>query len=135
MSTKKLGWLVGARDGKKLGSGWDSVNSIPILSQPGPFQTFAHDTQLFLYLPLKKLCDIQWKVYPFDLEWIYLLGGANSLPLSNWYIFIVFPLLCLKIEKCTFGAHFFYKPLEFILFHCFYLVNIGLYPNFTEYWA
>ena len=41
MSTKTLGWLVGARDGKKLGSGWDPVNSIPTLSQPGPFQTFA----------------------------------------------------------------------------------------------
>ena len=41
MSTKTLGWLVGARDGKKLGSGWDLVNSIPNLSQPGPFQTFA----------------------------------------------------------------------------------------------
>ena len=42
MSTKTLGWLVGARDGKKLGSGWDPVNSIPTLSQPGPFQSFAH---------------------------------------------------------------------------------------------
>ena len=41
MSTKTLGWLVGARDGKKLGSGWDPVNSIPTLSQPGPFQSFA----------------------------------------------------------------------------------------------
>ena len=41
MSTKMLGWLVGARDGKKLGSSWDPVNSIPTLSQPGPFQTFA----------------------------------------------------------------------------------------------
>ena len=41
MSTKTLGWLVGARDGKKLGSSWDLVNSIPTLSQPGPFQTFA----------------------------------------------------------------------------------------------
>ena len=41
MSTKTLGWLVGARDGKKLGSGWDPENSIPTLSQPGPFQTFA----------------------------------------------------------------------------------------------
>ena len=36
-----LGWLVLARDGKKLGPSWDSVNSIPTLSQPGPFQTFA----------------------------------------------------------------------------------------------
>ena len=42
MSTKTLGWLVRARDGKKLGSGWDPVNSIPTLSQPGPFQSFAH---------------------------------------------------------------------------------------------
>ena len=41
MSTKTLGWLVGAGDGKKLGSCWDPVNSIPTLSQPGPFQTFA----------------------------------------------------------------------------------------------
>ena len=41
MSTKTLGWLVGARDGKKLGSGWDPVNFIPTLSQPGPFQSFA----------------------------------------------------------------------------------------------
>ena len=41
MSTKTLGWLVGARDGKKLGSSWDPVNSIPTLSQPGPFQSFA----------------------------------------------------------------------------------------------
>ena len=41
MSTKTLGWLVGARDGKKLGSSRDPVNSIPTLSQPGPFQTFA----------------------------------------------------------------------------------------------
>ena len=40
MSTETVGWLVGARDGKKLGSGWDPVNSIPTLSQPGPFQTF-----------------------------------------------------------------------------------------------
>ena len=46
MSTKTLGWLVGARDGKKLGSGWDPVNSIPTLSQPGPFQSFA---QFFLH--------------------------------------------------------------------------------------
>jgi hypothetical protein len=43
MSTKTLGWLVGARDGKKLGSCWDPVNSIPTLSQPGPFQTFARN--------------------------------------------------------------------------------------------
>ena len=41
MSTKTLEWLVGARDGKKLGSIWDPVNSIPTLSQQGPFQTFA----------------------------------------------------------------------------------------------
>ena len=41
MSTKTLGWLVGDRDGKKLGSGWDPKNSIPTLSQPGPFQAFA----------------------------------------------------------------------------------------------
>ena len=41
MSTKMLGWLVGARDGKKLGSSWDPVNSIPTLSQTGPFQSFA----------------------------------------------------------------------------------------------
>ena len=41
MSTKTLGWLIGARDGKKLGSGWDLENSIPTLSQPGLFQTFA----------------------------------------------------------------------------------------------
>ena len=44
MSTKMLGWLVEARDGKKLGSSWDPVNSIPTLSQPGPFQTFAAKT-------------------------------------------------------------------------------------------
>ena len=39
MSNKTLGWLVGARVGKKFGSSWDSLNSIPALSQPGPFQT------------------------------------------------------------------------------------------------
>ena len=43
MSTKTLGWLAGARDGKKLGSSWDPVNYIPTLSQPGPFQTFAQN--------------------------------------------------------------------------------------------
>ena len=41
MSTKTLGWLVGARDGKKFGSSLDPMNSIPTLSQPGLFQTFA----------------------------------------------------------------------------------------------
>ena len=41
MSTKTVGWLIGARDGQKLGSGWDPVYFIPTLSQPGPFQTFA----------------------------------------------------------------------------------------------
>ena len=35
MSTKTLGWLVRAKNGKKLGSGWDLVNSFPTLSQPG----------------------------------------------------------------------------------------------------
>ena len=38
MSTKTLGWLVGARDGKKLGSGWDPVNYIPT----GPVPNFCH---------------------------------------------------------------------------------------------
>ena len=37
MSTKTLGWLVGARDGKKLGSGWDPENSIPT----GPVPNFC----------------------------------------------------------------------------------------------
>ena len=41
MSTKTLGWSVGAMDGKKWGSGWDPLNYIPTLSQPGSFQTFA----------------------------------------------------------------------------------------------
>ena len=36
MTTKTLGWLVGARE-----SSWDPANSIPTLSQPGPFQSFA----------------------------------------------------------------------------------------------
>ena len=39
MSTKTLGWL--ARDGKKLGSIWDPVNSIQTLSQLGLFQTIV----------------------------------------------------------------------------------------------
>ena len=34
--TKMLGWLVGARDGKKLRSSWDPVNSIPT----EPFKLF-----------------------------------------------------------------------------------------------
>ena len=34
-------WLVRARDGKKLGLSWDPLTSIPTLSQPGMFQTFA----------------------------------------------------------------------------------------------
>ena len=42
MSTKMLGWLVQARDGKKLESGWDLANSIPTLSQLGQFQTFPN---------------------------------------------------------------------------------------------
>ena len=41
MSTVTLGWLVGARDGEKLGSGWDPVNSIPTLSPPGSFQSLG----------------------------------------------------------------------------------------------
>ena len=41
MSTKTLGWLVGVRDDKKMGSGGDLVNFIPTLSQPGSFQSFA----------------------------------------------------------------------------------------------
>ena len=47
MSTKNIGLLVGARDGKKLGSSWDPVNSTPSLSKPGPFQTFAYFFQVF----------------------------------------------------------------------------------------
>ena len=43
MSTKTLGMLVGARDGKKLGSSWDPVNFIQTLSKLGPFQTYAQD--------------------------------------------------------------------------------------------
>ena len=57
MSTKTLRWLVGARDGKKLGSGWDPVNSIPTLSQPGPFQTFAAWAAL---TGVKKLLSSLW---------------------------------------------------------------------------
>ena len=41
MSTEMLGWLDGARDGKKLGSIWYPVNSTPTLSQPDLFQNFA----------------------------------------------------------------------------------------------
>ena len=47
MSTKTLGWLVGARDGKKMRSHWDPVNSIPTLSQPGLFQSFAGEGEEF----------------------------------------------------------------------------------------
>ena len=36
ISNKMLGWLVGARDGKRLRSSWDPVNSIPT----GPFKLF-----------------------------------------------------------------------------------------------
>ena len=57
MSTKTLGWLVGARDGKKLGSGWDPVNSIPTLSQPGPFQSFAHNLEFGLFNQLLNLIE------------------------------------------------------------------------------
>ena len=49
MSTKTLGWLVRARDGKKLGSSWDSVKFIPTLSQPGPFQSFAETNYCLLF--------------------------------------------------------------------------------------
>ena len=44
MSTKTLRWLVRAREGKKLGSCWDPVNSIPTLSQPCLFQSFAEES-------------------------------------------------------------------------------------------
>ena len=37
MSTKTLGCFVGARDGKQLGFGWDTVNSIQTLSQPDTY--------------------------------------------------------------------------------------------------
>ena len=57
MSTQTLGWLVGARDCKKLGSGWDPVNSIPTLSQLGPSQTFVP----VLY-PKRKNTEIFMKV-------------------------------------------------------------------------
>ena len=62
MSTKTLGWLVGARDGKKLGYGWDPVNSIPTLSQPGPFQTFATDVQY------DRITDVQ---YDRNIDLVY----------------------------------------------------------------
>ena len=53
LSTKMLGLLVGERDCKKLGSGWDSVNSLPTLSQPGPFQNFAYraGTKISIFKP------------------------------------------------------------------------------------
>ena len=34
MSTKTLSWLVGARDGKKLGPGWDPATDLPMLTPP-----------------------------------------------------------------------------------------------------
>ena len=35
-----------ARDGKKLGLSWDPLTSVPTLSQPGLFQTFASQSNL-----------------------------------------------------------------------------------------
>ena len=63
MSTETLGWLVGARDGKKLGSSWDQVNYIPTLSQPGLFQTFP----VYALGPLKFIYNIfhkNWQNFP-----------------------------------------------------------------------
>ena len=71
MSTKKLGWLVGARDGKKLGSSWDPVNSIPTLYQPGPFQSFA-----FLGLSLALMSHDQ-----FQASYWSFLPSSPSPPL------------------------------------------------------
>ena len=55
MSTKTLGWLVRAKDGKKLGFGWDPVNSIPTLSQSDLFQTFLLKSQKPNILEIKLL--------------------------------------------------------------------------------
>ena len=68
MSTKTLEWLVGARDGKKLGSGWDPENSIPTLFQPGQFQTFA------LYW-FKFFCNIGGGWFNFAYWWSCIREG------------------------------------------------------------
>ena len=67
MSTKTLGWLVGARDGKKLGTLWDHANSIPTLSQPGLFQSFA------LYCKQVRRINMIGKTYPMYHRHTYIL--------------------------------------------------------------
>ena len=61
MSTKTLGWLGGARDCKKLGSGWDLVNSIPTLSKLGLFQTFAFLGLVLLSISVKRFSVSQMR--------------------------------------------------------------------------
>ena len=72
MSTKTLGWLVWARDGKKLGSSWDPVNSIPTLSQPGPFQSFAF---LDKHHNCPSAVAIQWQQYFFHMYFFLFLAS------------------------------------------------------------
>ena len=82
MSTKTLGWLVGARDGKKLGSSRDPVNSIPTLSQPRPFQTFAAEWNTDTKQKKEKNKN------PFFLFFFNQVSGARCLMLGATSYFL-----------------------------------------------
>ena len=113
MSTKTLGWLVGARDGKKLESGWDPLKSIPTLSQPGPFQTFAvvgkvvnwqrvwvipgrvfyNKSILLTYYIFIKLCLIILHLFLFFLPLLHCFIPSFSLILLLLLLHLLYPLV------------------------------------------
>ena len=80
MSTKTLGWLVRARDGKKFGSGWDPVNYIPTLSQPGLFQTFAtiYPEMLIYYWMTGFLISSEVIAAVYTIQWVCLARTWNQ---------------------------------------------------------
>ena len=78
---------LGARDGKKLGFGWDPVNSIPTLFQPGPFQSFSHKgpeqhNRVFiaqmLILPQQDVCQNHFQSSIVIFQLLLLCQGSSK---------------------------------------------------------
>ena len=114
-----LGWLVGDRDGKKLGSGWDPVNTIPTLSQPGPFQTFApgdfdirnqgvqpptqtNNTQNIE--PLQVLSFNGWSRK--DLEFVNTMALLHISPSPCWNLTVLLHISPKWLKSHSTAAHF-----------------------------